>query len=64
MQLTSQISVTMIDDRSCCEALQVLAAKHHLTADHPLIQELQELVTISGCEDLPLYLVHRAQGTV
>lgn len=57
-----KIKVVLIDEKSCCDAFEQLAAKHHLTADHPFVRELQALMTIDDVDAFPTYLVNRAEG--
>ena len=56
------LSITFIDEKSCCKAFEQLAAKHHLTADHPFVKELQALMNIDDVDAFPTYLVNRAKG--
>ena len=58
------VSITLIDETSCRNALETLAAKHHLTASHPFVKELQELIALDDVDDFPVYLVHRAAGNL
>ena len=45
-QITPKLDAILIDDVSCCSALEILAEKHDLDPDHPYVQELQELMKI------------------
>ena len=54
----------MIDEASCCNALETLAQKHGLPTNHPLIAELQWLMKVDDVSDFPIYLVHRASGQI
>ena len=59
-QLTPTLDAILINEKSCCRALEILAEKHGLPSDHPYVQELQELMNIS-CEDFVVFLVNRAK---
>ena len=63
-QITPKLDVILVDDKSCCAALEILAEKHDLDPDHPYVQELQELMKINGCEDFVVYLVNRVEPVI
>ena len=58
-QLTPKLDAIFINEKTCCKALEILAAKHGIDPEHPYVQELQELMNISDCEDFPVFLVNR-----
>ncbi len=62
--MLNNVSVTFIDETSCCTALETLAKKHGLPANHPLIAELQWLMKVDEVDNFPVYLVHRAAGQI
>ena len=56
--------ITLINEASCCNALETLAEKHGLPANHPLIAELKWLMKVNDVENFPVFLVHRAAGQI
>ena len=63
-QITPKLDAILIDDVSCCSALEILAEKHDLDPDHPYVQELKELMVVNGCEDFIVYLVNRVEPVI
>tara|TARA_R100000995_G_scaffold64342_1_gene33461 strand:- start:138 stop:326 length:189 start_codon:yes stop_codon:yes gene_type:complete len=57
-QLTPTLDAIFVNEKNCCKALEILAVKHGLDADHAYVQELQELMN-EGAEDFVVFLCNR-----
>ena len=59
-QLTPKISAILVTEKTCCQALEILAERYGLSADHPFVLELQRLINVDDVDAFPTFLVNAA----